>query len=90
MKKILVALAVVLVAQIIVGGPVAVAAPPAWGPIYHTVQWGESLSSIAARYGVSPWAIAQANGIWNPNYIRAGQVLIIPGYSPWPSPKPGP
>jgi spore germination protein len=45
---------------------------------YHTVQWGETLFRISARYWVSMWAIAEANHIYNLNYIRAGQVLCIP------------
>jgi LysM repeat protein len=51
--------------------------PPAcrW---YHTVAWGENLYRIALRYGVSMWAIAEANYILNLNFILAGQVLCIP------------
>jgi len=45
---------------------------------YHTVQAGENLYRISLRYGVSMWAIAQANRILNLNYIRVGQVLCIP------------
>jgi LysM repeat protein len=45
---------------------------------YHTVVWGENLFRISLRYRVSMWAIAEANGIQNLNYIRAGQVLCIP------------
>ncbi|MEZ4706626.1 MAG: LysM peptidoglycan-binding domain-containing protein [Caldilineaceae bacterium] len=45
----------------------------------HSVQYGESLSIIAARYGVSAQALANANGIYNVNMIRVGQVLVIPG-----------
>jgi LysM repeat protein len=45
----------------------------------HTVAPGQSLSSIATRYGVSSSAIASANGIADPNRIRAGQQLTIPG-----------
>lgn len=50
----------------------------------HVVQPGETLTRIALRYGVSTWAIAQANGIYNMNYIWVGQRLLIPGvgYSP--------
>lgn len=44
----------------------------------HIVQPGETLTAIAARYGVSPQAVMQANGIQNPNRIRSGQKLIIP------------
>jgi LysM repeat protein len=51
------------------------------GPIYHTVQPGQTLYSIAMYYGTSVWAIACANGLYNPNYVYAGQVLVIPqGY----------
>jgi len=58
--------------------PAAQASPntPAAGT--HVVQPGETLSSIAARYGVSEAAIAQANGLANPNLIYAGQQLVIP------------
>ena len=45
----------------------------------HVVQAGETLYSIAARYGVSADAIAAANRNMNPDYIRAGQSLSIPG-----------
>lgn len=45
---------------------------------YHTVTWGDTLTNIGARYGVSPWAIAQANRIYNMNLIYRGQVLCIP------------
>jgi hypothetical protein len=57
--------------------------------VYHRVQRGEILSRIAARYGVSMWAIAQANGIRNIDRIYAGQVLVIP-VCPKPAPPPCP
>jgi LysM repeat protein len=44
----------------------------------HIVQAGETLSSIAARYGTTPQAIAAANNLANANYIYAGQRLAIP------------
>ncbi len=44
----------------------------------HVVQRGESLSGIAARYGTTASAIAQANGLSNWNLIYAGQRLTIP------------
>ena len=47
---------------------------------YHTVAPGETLSSIAYRYGVNYWSIVQANNLSNASYIWAGQSLIIPGY----------
>lgn len=44
----------------------------------HVVQPGETLTSIAAQYGVSPQAIMQANDMENPNRIVSGQRLTIP------------
>jgi len=44
----------------------------------HTVAYGETLSSIGYKYGVSAWAIASANGLYNIDYIYAGQTLYIP------------
>lgn len=45
---------------------------------YHTVKSGETLYCIARAYGVDPYAIAEENGILNPNLIYAGQELAIP------------
>lgn len=45
----------------------------------HVIKLGETLYSIARLHGVSTAAIAAANGIRNPDYIRAGQTLTIPG-----------
>jgi len=62
---------------------------PSSAATYHVVQWGENLSRIARDYGTTVWGIAQANGISNINFIRAGQVLLIPvaGQEPQPTPK---
>lgn len=67
----------------IVAGTVLVI-PDGEGPAGgHVVQPGETLSAIAARYGVSTSALAEANGITNPNLIRAGQHLrVSAGSSP--------
>lgn len=45
----------------------------------HTVQKGETLSSIAKKYGTTYQKIAQYNGIANPSLIRVGQKIKIPG-----------
>ena len=44
----------------------------------HIVRQGETLSSIAAAYRIKTSALAEANGITNPDSLRAGQKLAIP------------
>ena len=63
--------------------------PAASGRTY-TVRRGDILSAIARRYGVSTWALAQANGIRNPSAIYAGQVLRIPSGASTAPPAPAP
>ncbi len=53
-------------------------------PESHTVRSGETLSSIAERYGVSVASLQSANGIKNQNRIYAGQVLAIKAQPPDP------
>ena len=57
----------------------------------YVVHRGDTLSAIAQQSHVSVYALAQANGLTNPNMVRAGQVLFIPaatwgyGYQAAPS-----
>lgn len=44
----------------------------------YTIQRGDTLSALAARYGVSVQQLASANGISNPNLIDVGQVIHVP------------
>lgn len=44
---------------------------------YYTVQSGDTLSGIAAKYGTSYQKVAQLNGISNPNVIYVGQKLRV-------------
>ncbi|MFZ2694585.1 MAG: LysM domain-containing protein, partial [Lactococcus raffinolactis] len=39
------------------------------------VEYGDTLSSIAAQFGTTVERLVLANGISNPNLIYAGQVL---------------
>ncbi len=45
--------------------------------VYYTVVQGDTLSSIAARFGTTVTAIMQANGLTS-DLIYVGQVLLIP------------
>ena len=53
----------------------------------HVVRFGESLYCIGRAYKVSPWAIADENGIWWPDFIFPYQKLLIPNvtWSPIPA-----
>ncbi|MBN1584720.1 MAG: LysM peptidoglycan-binding domain-containing protein [Anaerolineae bacterium] len=52
---------------------------PGSNPIVHVVRWGENLTGIAREYGTTVQVIVQANNLANPNWIYAGQRLLIPG-----------
>jgi LysM repeat protein len=73
-------LSVLLVLSAVLGAAVVPvsAKPERQGTTTHVVQWGETLSIIARRYGVTVSAIVSANGLRNPDYIYAGQTLAIP------------
>ncbi len=52
---------------------------PVYGkPIFHEVAQGEYLYKIALQYNCSYPAVSRANGIRNPNEVRAGMRLAIP------------
>ena len=51
----------------------------------HRVQPGETLSRIAARYGVTTAELARINHISDPNVIYAGAVLQVPDGSGRPA-----
>jgi LysM repeat protein len=66
-----------------VAPPAPKPAPPA--PVattVHVVVAGDTLSAIASRYGVTITAIASANQLADPSFIRVGQRLTIPGTGP--------
>jgi LysM repeat protein len=44
----------------------------------HSVQKGETLSSIASSYGISWKALAEYNSLSNPNRLKVGQEIRIP------------
>jgi murein DD-endopeptidase MepM/ murein hydrolase activator NlpD len=75
----IVALAVLL----LIGATVAPVQAQSGGPppqtTVHIVQRGETMFSVARRYGLTVDAITHANGIPDPRQIYAGQRLVIPG-----------
>ncbi len=58
-------------------------------PGEYVVQEGDTLSAIAAAYGLTVGELAAANGLDDPDHVLIGQVLVIPvGALPLPSPTP--
>ncbi|MGB2697219.1 MAG: LysM peptidoglycan-binding domain-containing protein, partial [Candidatus Zixiibacteriota bacterium] len=51
---------------------------------FHKIRKGESVSSIAKKYGVSPFSIIQTNNLSNKFRIYAGDYLKIPNFSSSP------
>lgn len=77
MRRLSPALGIVLVVALILP-TVAAAAPAESGGFSYQIRLGDTLYGIARKFGVSPQAIASANGLVNPNLIYAGYWLWIP------------
>ncbi|HNT74534.1 MAG TPA: PA14 domain-containing protein [Anaerolineae bacterium] len=75
MKKIVIGL--LLISMVLLSNAVVQARPIAQGTV-HIVQPGDTMFSIARRYGVDVTALARANNILNPNHIYVGQRLVVP------------
>ncbi len=57
------------------------------GPFIYIVQTGDTLSAIARHFGVSPATIVETNRIQDPNLVRPGQRMLIPGPDLQPEPE---
>jgi murein DD-endopeptidase MepM/ murein hydrolase activator NlpD len=69
--------------------PAAAAPPPQAGDVY-VIQAGDTLSSIAARFGLRLSDIAAANNLSNTNLIFVGQRLVLPASQSPAPPAAGP
>jgi LysM repeat protein len=52
--------------------------PTVEGTLLYVVEEGDTLSSIAARFGVTEDALIQLNGLADPDDIEVGQILLVP------------
>ncbi len=62
--------------------PTSVAAHPLQAPSTYVVQPGDTLATIASRLGLASWQplfAANRDRIRDPNLLRIGQVLVVPG-----------
>jgi len=79
-----------LLATILLTGFFTAQSAQANGGLY-IVQPGDTLYSVAARYGVSVGELAAANGFGQATWVYEGQQLVIPGgqaYNQWNQPQP--
>lgn len=58
---------------------------PAGCVSYYRVRPGDTLSEIAAWYGINTYSLASANGLSNASYIYVGQKICIPNIYGGPS-----
>jgi LysM repeat protein len=76
-----------------IAAPPGQSAAPATGqagaPAKYVVQSGDTLSGIAAQYGLSSVDLVKANRLDNPDALSVGQELIIPGQTAVPAVTPG-
>ena len=63
----------------------AASGAPAGCASYYYVKHGDTLSGVAAWFGIQTYALAGANGLGNANYIYVGQKLCIPNIYGGPS-----
>ncbi len=75
--------------------PAPAPANPAPSSGRYTIVKGDTISSIAARFGVSTQSVLSANGLGWSSIIYPGQTLAIPGAAPaaapvTPAPTPAP
>ena len=75
---------------VVVGSGGGSPAPTAVSGITYIVRPGDNFYRIGRKFGVSASAIIAANKITNPNILRVGQTLIIPGVTAGGGPAPAP
>lgn len=75
--------------RLFLDGP-ALVGGEATGVTQYRVEAGDSLSTLAGRYGTSIGDILATNSISNPDVIRVGQTLSIPGGGSWVCPLDSP
>lgn len=65
--------------------PPAPTPPPAPANTTYVIRTGDTVTGIAAKFGVSIQAVLDANGLTRSSIIYAGRTLVIPGVSSAPA-----
>lgn len=63
--------------------------PDGVGPSTYVVQSGDTLGAIAQRFHTTVGELQRTNRIMNPDLIRVGQILVLPGAGDRPVAAPG-
>lgn len=74
---------------VIVPAPVKQSEEPQ-GPLFHTVESGQTLLGIALAYGVELETVLQLNGLTTTSIIHPGDQILIRPAEPTPTPEPSP
>lgn len=61
---------------------------PVQGYVNYEVKWGDTLESIAHRFGTTVEELMRINKLANPNLIYIGQILKVPGRAQAMPPSP--
>ena len=70
--------------------PIPAQEPAPAPPVIHTIQRGETLTHIAARYQIKVSQLAEANDLDRTTLLRVGRELLIPITQPAPQLAPEP
>lgn len=57
--------------------PPATLGPPTPTPHFYTVEGGDTLFGLAARFGIPPERLIEVNELENPDLLQPGQKLLI-------------
>ena len=49
---------------------------------WYRLQEGDTLTGISSRFSVDPWTLRKRNDIYDPNDLREGMRIFIPGVRP--------
>lgn len=70
-----------------VTAPPAASPPAGTAPVEYTIERGDTISAIAARFGVSTQSVLTANGLGWSTIIYPGQKVVIPVSAPPTAPR---
>ena len=74
--------------QVIYFQPQPIQSDSQWYGFSYTVQPGDTLYKVAAKFGITRESLAYANHLYTWSWLYNGQILTIPAYGEQPLPEP--